>query len=298
MDKNLTRVDLWLDTASRYGVRVASQELIENLKCSFLASHNRDGLFCYKTNHRSAKKMWLHFSLAVLLIGSVGFSLKKVIHFVSQKELFAISDPLRSIRGSVHRSDHIRILNDLSLAQKRRVASQVHFVSEIIGNTNKKADEKEIAVSIVSESIRANYDPLFIAAVVKSESTFKKNSISTKGARGLMQLLPNTAQFAKKKLVSPEDFTRGDIHNTDTNLQLGIAYLKHLEDLFSGDKELALIAYNWGPGNLLRALKTERHIPLEVVRYAKKILQTHHSWRGQLEAKKRQFQYFGVDGIA
>ena len=132
--------------------------------------------------------------------------------------------------------------------------------------------------------MRANVDPLLVAAVIKSESLFRRNAVSNKGARGLMQLMPETARYTETKLQKPLWRQSGSSsHHSDYNLTLGIAYLKHLEDSFDGNRELALIAYNWGPGNLKNALKNNTHIPESTKIYARKILRTHERWQGELK---------------
>lgn len=136
-----------------------------------------------------------------------------------------------------------------------------------------------LATAIVNESIGGNFDPLFIAAVIRYESAFNRNAISPKGARGLMQLMPSTGQF----ISASEDISwKGThaLHDANYNLRLGIAYLNHLADTFKGDWKRVLIAYNWGPGNLSQALKTSgSRIPSSSVKYANAILKTHQSWR-------------------
>lgn len=227
----------------------------------------------------------LVFSILTLISSSAVLAVF-LVHIIFSSEPFTISDSLKDIRLAIRRLNKQELISKLTIQEQAKLASQVHFVSEIIGRSNRTADKKELALSIVSESMRADIDPLFIAAVVKSESTFRSSVTSNKGARGLMQLLPQTAKFTELKLIPVAHDTRRastrSLHHIDYNLQLGIAYLKHLQELFSGNKELALIAYNWGPGNLLNALKNRSHIPQETREYAKKILKNHKLWQREL----------------
>jgi soluble lytic murein transglycosylase-like protein len=176
-----------------------------------------------------------------------------------------------------------QFVSRLNSIEKYAVANKVHFVSSLI-NRNNRLRNNEVAISIVTESLRADVDPLLIAAIIKSESTFKVNAVSVKGARGLMQLMPDTARFAEARLLKPDWQRVGtDIHKIDYNISLGISYLKHLEDSFNGNRELALIAYNWGPGNLKNALKNKSHIPESTKSYARKIIRTHQRWQGEMK---------------
>lgn len=158
--------------------------------------------------------------------------------------------------------------------------SQVNFLSSLIrGQLNHHPEYESIAKLIVSESIRANYDPLFVAAVVRSESMFKRGAVSHVGARGLMQIMPETGAFLARR--AKINLSQSDLHDPKVNLQLGIAYLKYLEEMFKGNRTKALIAYNWGPGNLLGALKRRVSPPSSTVKYAHKIISTHSKWQNQ-----------------
>ena len=89
---------------------------------------------------------------------------------------------------------------------------------------------------------RYRIDALLLAAVIEAESSFDPEAISPAGAMGLMQVMPTTAQL----------FGSGDPLNPATNVNLGARYLSYLLEEFDGDLELALAAYNAGPGNVQR----------------------------------------------
>jgi len=77
-----------------------------------------------------------------------------------------------------------------------------------------------------------------VRAVIQVESAFNPNAVSNKGAMGLMQLMPATAAH----------YGVADPFNPEENIRAGVAYLKTLVDRFDGSTELALAAYNAGPG--------------------------------------------------
>lgn len=238
-------------------------------------------------------------SLGLITLGTV--SLCFIIAALSlffAKELLSVSDPLKDIRIAIRKFDKDAFFSRLSMEEQRKTASQVHFVSEIIDRTVNVPQSKELALAIVTESAKAQVDPLLVAAVIKSESTFRSNAISHKGARGLMQLLPATAKYTEQRIVSGNELPlRRSLHNADYSIKLGIAYLKHLEDLFFGNRELALIAYNWGPGNLKSALKNRSHIPEETKVYARKIIKNHKKWKEELHMNARNLQYLDITRI-
>lgn len=85
-------------------------------------------------------------------------------------------------------------------------------------------------------------DATLVRAVIQVESDFNPNVVSHKGARGLMQLMPDTARrFGVKK-----------IHDPDQNIHGGVRYLSYLLRLFNDDLPRALAAYNAGENAVLR----------------------------------------------
>lgn len=84
-------------------------------------------------------------------------------------------------------------------------------------------------------------EPAFVAAVVYTESRFRPDARSHRGAYGLMQLLPQTARFIQKR-----SGIEGDWRDPKTNLKIGIWYLGYLDDRYMGDERLVLAAYNSG----------------------------------------------------
>ncbi len=90
----------------------------------------------------------------------------------------------------------------------------------------------------IINSLSAEYgvDTALVKAVIHAESDYNPNAVSPKGARGLMQLMPRTAQDLKVcNTFDPKDNIRG-----------GVRYLRFLLDTFKGDVSLALAAYNAG----------------------------------------------------
>lgn len=93
-----------------------------------------------------------------------------------------------------------------------------------------------------------------VIAVMQQESAFDPTAVSVKGARGLMQLMPDTArQVAKKLKLEFDKSTRVD--STDINIALGRAYLDELLNLFDRSYVLAIAAYNAGPQRVLEWMR-------------------------------------------
>ena len=100
-------------------------------------------------------------------------------------------------------------------------------------------------------------EPELVASVIFAESSFRKNIVSKKGAIGLMQILPSTAQEVANKLQI-EDYKNELLYNADMNILIGCCYLRTLIDKF-GNEELALLSYNAGPTTVIRWLRNEKY---------------------------------------
>lgn len=99
--------------------------------------------------------------------------------------------------------------------------------------------------TVVKAAGRNHLSPYFVAAVIRVESGFRPDVVSRRGAVGLMQLMPSTAQWIAPKAGLGTG--RPDLTNPTVNITLGAWYLKHLLVSFHRNSVLALAAYNGGP---------------------------------------------------
>ena len=93
-----------------------------------------------------------------------------------------------------------------------------------------------------------NLDKYLIASVINIESRYDTNSVSKAGAMGLMQILPSTAFDIAGRIGI--EIEKNDLFNEEINIQLGAFYLRYLLDLFDGNIDNTLSAYNWGLSNV------------------------------------------------
>ena len=238
---------------------------------------DRRTISCFKYTARAAMKRVVKNirskriieTICVALAGAGIASYVTLVSLLTQKES---SDVARVAQAALTKGPS---QTQASLVRQQ----QTKFGSEIIRLHNPKHSNVEpTARLIVEESAKAKVDPLFVAAVIRSESMFKPSAISPRGAKGLMQIMPATGRYVSER----ENITLGktaDLHDPTTNLRVGIAYLKYLDRMFKGNRERMLIAYNWGPANVKLALRGNARTPSESVTYAKKILAAHREWR-------------------
>lgn len=100
-------------------------------------------------------------------------------------------------------------------------------------------------------ALSAAIDPALVIAVAAAESAFNTEAISRKGALGLMQVMPATAERYGVAAHSTAE-GRKTAMEPKVNAQIGSRYLADLLRIFDGDKELALAAYNAGEGAVIR----------------------------------------------
>ena len=160
--------------------------------------------------------------------------------------------------------------------------SLVKFISGVIAVYYPSIDDAGLIAShIVQLSEEAKVDPLYISSVIAMESGFRTSARSKVGALGLMQVMPRTAQEVAGSTTTPA------LNDPETNIRLGIAYLKQLEQQYRGNRFQALAAYNWGPGNLSKARAANKKVPGMVRKYAVGILERTVRWQKHFNGAKR-----------
>jgi soluble lytic murein transglycosylase len=131
-----------------------------------------------------------------------------------------------------------------------------------------QAEEKEV-------------DAALIAAVIYSESKFSDQT-SSAGARGLMQITPEAAEFIERQ-SGGTTFRLSDLSDPELNIRYGTFLLRELLDRYDGDEAAALAAYNAGPGNADKwggANLTVESIPFPETRaYVEEVLEKRDEYR-------------------
>ena len=153
---------------------------------------------------------------------------------------------------------------------------------------------KEITLPLRHEDIirrqanDKNLDPSLIAGVIYVESRFRDQT-SHAGAKGLMQLLPSTADDIARKSGGTA-FVQGDLANPQVNISYGSFYLRYLLQRYGGNEVLAIAAYNAGEGRVDQwifdarhkgeAFDRARHIPFPETRhYVQQVLDVRARYR-------------------
>lgn len=155
--------------------------------------------------------------------------------------------------------------------------SQV-VVSQMLASSG---DPQGITQYVANASPPLGLNPIVMTNMVKQESALNPDAVSSTGARGLFQMMPDAAK--EMGVTNPQD-----LHNPLTNIQAGMQYYKKVRDTYipqmigsdnDTDKEvLALMAYNWGIGNVQKYVHGQiDSVPKETKDYVNKVWPG-HSW--------------------
>ena len=138
---------------------------------------------------------------------------------------------------------------------------------------------------ILKYSAEYDLEPSFVAGVICVESKYKPDAVSRAGARGLMQIMPETGAEIAEALGEP--YAVDNLFDPDTSIRYGCFYLRQQLDRFDGNKAVALAAYNAGPNKAALWLSEYgldsrgriAYIPYEETRnYVKRVLQAQENY--------------------
>lgn len=103
---------------------------------------------------------------------------------------------------------------------------------------------------VLTYSNKYGVDPYLIFAIINSESGFNKDAVSSKNAKGLMQITQETAKEINDEINSTDELTDTNIFDENINVEIGCKYFASLVDRYNGNYYLAICAYNAGIGNV------------------------------------------------
>ncbi len=146
-------------------------------------------------------------------------------------------------------------------------------------------------------------DPFLVASIIRVESGYRRDARSSKGACGLMQIMPETGEWAAGQL-GLVGYSEDQLFDPDTNIMIGAWYFGHLLRIFHDEAVIALAAYNGGPSNVERWLSSGTwsgrveeigDIPYpETARYVERVLNMnriyHKAYRSRWPGKASEFE--------
>ncbi len=152
------------------------------------------------------------------------------------------------------------ILPVVEVVETGRSDALVKIFSIVKSNRPDISDAEAWRVSevILEESEKRRLDPMMVLAVIQVESGFQYTTVSPMGARGIMQIMPETGKFLTETLSNEyglhlASFRPESLDEPLLNIRLGVYYLHDLAKQFNS-LNLALLAYNAGPGEIQNRL--------------------------------------------
>lgn len=145
--------------------------------------------------------------------------------------------------------------------------------SRFIDVDTKDKSVKSRIENAIEQASKYNVDSNLIKAIIKVESDFNPNTVSSAGAKGLMQLMPENCR----------DLGVTDPFNIEQNIDAGTRHIKEYIDMFGGSIEMGLMAYNGGPGRMksrgVESISDLYKMPKETQNYIPKVMKY---YRGRL----------------
>lgn len=175
---------------------------------------------------------------------------------ISQKNKTAKTEEEKVSLEDIFSTYNSSILNSGSVNTKNYIVADV---------SNLTVDERiENAIELYSNKYGVNSN--LVKAIIKVESNFDPNAVSSAGAKGLMQLMPENCEALGVE----------DPFNIEQNIEGGVKHIKEYIDRYDGDIEMALMAYNGGPTRMMdRGVKSIDDIykmPKETQNYVPKVM--------------------------
>ncbi len=160
----------------------------------------------------------------------------------------------------------------------------IHYAGRTQRNMYKLNYTDEISASCTQNSL----DPYLVCAMIFCESSFRSEAVSSVGAIGLMQIMPDTGQWLADRL-DMDGYSEQLLRRPSVNIQLGCYYLRFLLDRYGQDWRCAVAAYHSGQGNVDSWLKNSQispdgstlvNIPQgETKKYTERVLKTYDIYK-------------------
>lgn len=152
---------------------------------------------------------------------------------------------------------------------------------------------QKVAQTVIDESLKHGFDPVFLLAIIQSESSFNPLARGSLDEIGLMQLRPDTARWIAER-EGIKWHGKRTLRDPISNIKIGAAFLAYLRERFDSHAQLYLAAYNMGQGNVRTKVKS--HIwPKE---YPVRVMQAYVDYYRELKEAKSKTEPREERGIA
>ena len=200
--------------------------------------------------------------------------------------VFALFSPallaFKPFKTGPHPAKITHIVKIVHVAEKPRSKELVKIFSVVRSHRPDitEAEAWRVSEAILEESAKRNLDPLVVLAVIQVESGFQYTMVSPMGARGIMQIMPETGKFLSESLNNEYGYRAASfrpeaLDDPLVNIRLGVYYLHGLTKQFPS-LNLALVAYNVGPAEIQNRLEKNLDVSDD---YASLVIETYQSYK-------------------
>ncbi len=176
----------------------------------------------------------------------------------------------QNIQNSLSIDDLSNTINSTQIANKLEASTETENIK-----LSDKNSTIEIERAIESSAKKYGVDADLIRAIIKTESNFNPNVVSSAGAKGLMQLMPENCK--EYGVVDPFDI--------EENIDAGTRHIKEYIDKYDGDIQMGLMAYNGGPTRMknrgVNSIDDIYKMPKETQNYVPKVMKYYNEYKSQ-----------------
>ena len=176
----------------------------------------------------------------------------------------------QNIQNSLSIDDLSNTINSTQIANKLEASTETENIK-----LSDKNSTIEIERAIESSAKKYGVDADLIRAIIKTESNFNPNVVSSAGAKGLMQLMPENCK--EYGVVDPFDI--------EENIDAGTRHIKEYIDKYDGDVQMGLMAYNGGPTRMknrgVNSIDDIYKMPKETQNYVPKVMKYYNEYKSQ-----------------
>lgn len=205
------------------------------------------------------------FGSLFLCVGIGGFAPAKTVSAIQAQTRVVATQTESQVHRAHLRWAHAKELlgthYQKSVVRTGEEVADLHTFDTFVTQRTRKALKKNwkpffepISRTIINESTRYGFDPVFVLAVIESESSFDPEAIGSSGEIGLMQVTPETGRWISERSGFRWN-GKVSLQDPITNIRVGTAYLAYLREEFEFQSNLYISAYNMGSGNVRRAME-------------------------------------------
>ena len=182
-----------------------------------------------------------------------------------------LNNKTQDIQKNLSIDDLSNTINSTQIANKLEASTETENIK-----LSDKNSTIEIERAIESSAKKYGVDADLIRAIIKTESNFNPNVVSSAGAKGLMQLMPENCK--EYGVVDPFDI--------EENIDAGTRHIKEYIDKYDGDIQMGLMAYNGGPTRMknrgVNSIDDIYKMPKETQNYVPKVMKYYNEYKSQL----------------